>query len=186
MVLQLEKYEFLRKNIYYQFFRAIIFPFGFKLMSKLFQTKVDHKLIILGGYGGNLYHDNTRYLFEYLHYHTDYKVVWLSKSGKIVANLRAKGYNAIHALNISAIKLLRKARFIIITHGIYDILPIDFSPDTQIMLTWHGTPIKKVVLDEDLKFYVYSKWGRYFKLNLIIIRMNLRGVNLQTRTLLIS
>ena len=166
MVLQLEKYEFLRKSKYYQFFRDIIVPFGFKLISKVFRNKVDDKLIVLGGYGGNLYHDNTRYLFEYLHHHTDYKVVWLSKSRKIVSDLRVKGYNAVHTLNICAIKLLRKARFIIITHGIYDILPIEFSPDTQIMLTWHGTPIKKVILDEDLKFYVYSKWGRYFKLNL--------------------
>ncbi|MFX1459503.1 MAG: CDP-glycerol glycerophosphotransferase family protein [Promethearchaeota archaeon] len=166
MVLQLEKYSFLRNNKYYKFLRDIIIPFGFKLLSKLFSNKIDEKLIIMGGYGGNLYHDNTKYLFEYLNQHSDYKVVWVAKSRKLVKELRLKGYNAIHTLNIMAIKLLRKARFIFITHGIYDVLPIEFSPRSTTILTWHGTPIKKIIFDEDLEFLVYKKWGRYFKLKL--------------------
>jgi CDP-glycerol glycerophosphotransferase len=166
MSLQLERFAFLRNIKIYLFVRDILIPFGFKLISRLFRDKIDGKLIIMGGYGGNAYLDNTKYLFEYFNQLTDYKLYWVAKSRKLVKELRLKGYNAIHVLNILTIKLLRRARYIFITHGVYDLLPIEFSPKTTIILTWHGTPIKKVIFDEDLEFLVYKKWGRYFKLHL--------------------
>ncbi|MFX1588651.1 MAG: CDP-glycerol glycerophosphotransferase family protein, partial [Promethearchaeota archaeon] len=97
---------------------------------------------------------------------SDYKVVWVAKSRKLVKELKRKGYNAIHMLNFITIKWLRKAKFIFFTHGIYDVLPIEFSPKTTIVLTWHGTPIKKIIFDEDLEFLTYTKWGKYFRLKL--------------------
>jgi len=166
MKLQFEKYSFLRKSKFYLFFRDILFPFGLKLISKLFRDEIDEELIIMGGYGGNIYLDNTKYLFEYLNQISDYKVVWVAKSRKLIKELRRIGYNAIHMLNFMTIKWLRKAKFIFFTHGIYDILPIEFSPKTTIVLTWHGTPIKKIIFDEDLEFLAYSKWGKYFRLKL--------------------
>ncbi|MFX1355709.1 MAG: CDP-glycerol glycerophosphotransferase family protein [Promethearchaeota archaeon] len=166
MKLQLEKYSFVRKSKFYRFFRDIIFPFGLKIISKVFSDKIDEKLIIMGGYGGNIYLDNTKYLFEYLNQISDYKVVWVAKSRKLVKELKRKGYNAIHMLNFITIKWLRKAKFIFFTHGIYDVLPIEFSPKTTIVLTWHGTPIKKIIFDEDLEFLTYTKWGKYFRLKL--------------------
>ena len=145
MSLQLERFKFLRNSKIYLFIRDILTPFGFKLISRLFRDKIDDNLIIMGGYGGNTYLDNTKYLFDYFNQHTDYRLFWVAKSSKLVKELRLKGYNAIHALNILTIKLLRRARYIFITHGVYDLLPIEFSPKTTIILTWHGTPIKKTV-----------------------------------------
>jgi len=166
MNLQLERFSFIKNNNYYKFTRDILVPFGLKIISRLVRGKVDEYLIIMGAYGGNTYSDNTRTLFEFLNKHSNYKVVWIAKSKKLVKEIRKKGYNSIHSLNINAIRLLRKARFIFITHGIYDLLPIEISPDTTVILTWHGTPIKKIVLDETDKFYVYTKWGNIFKLKL--------------------
>ena len=166
MSLQLERFKFLRNSKIYLFTRDILIPFGFKLISRFFRDKIDDKLIIMGGYGGNTYLDNTKYLFDYFNQHTDYRLFWVAKSSKLVKELRVKGYNAIHALNFFTIKLLRRARYIFITHGVYDLLPIEFSAKTTIILTWHGTPIKKIIFDEDLEFLVYKKWGRYFKLRL--------------------
>ena len=166
MKLQFDKYSFLRNSKFYRFIRDIIFPFSLKLISKLFRDDIDEKLIIMGGYGGNIYLDNTKYLFEYLNQISDYKVVWVAKSSKIVNDLRQKGYNAIHMLNIITIKLLRKAKFIFFTHGIYDVLPIEFSPKTTIILTWHGTPIKKIIFDENLEFLAYTKWAQFLRLKL--------------------
>ena len=166
MKLQFDKYSFLRNSKFYRFIRDIIFPFSLKLISKLFRDDIDEKLIIMGGYGGNIYLDNTKYLFEYLNQISDYKVVWVAKSSKIINELRLKGYNAIHMLNIITIKLLRKAKFIFFTHGIYDVLPIEFSPKTTIILTWHGTPIKKIIFDEDLEFLAYTKWAQFLRLKL--------------------
>ncbi|MHA1671610.1 MAG: CDP-glycerol glycerophosphotransferase family protein, partial [Promethearchaeota archaeon] len=165
MNLQLEKFSFLKNSNYYKFTRDIIVPFGLKIISRLFRSKIDEDLIIMGAYGGNFYLGNTRTLFEFLNKHSNYRVVWITKSNNLVKKIRNKGFNAIHSLNINAIRLLRKAKFVFITHGIYDLLPIEISPGTTIIQTWHGTPIKKIVLDETIN-YVFKKWGNILKLKL--------------------
>jgi CDP-glycerol glycerophosphotransferase len=81
----------------------------------------------------------------------------------LLVELRNKGYNVVYALSLDAIKLLRKARFIFLTHGVYDVLPIDFSPKTEIIMTWHGTVIKDITEDFDAT-YSYKKWVRILKL----------------------
>ena len=166
MNLQLEKFSFIKNNHYYKFIRDIVIPFCFKIVSKMFSDDVDENLIIMGAYAGNKFMDNTRTLFEFLSNCSKYKVVWMAKSKKIVRNINSKGYNAVSALNFNAIRLLRKAKFIFITHGIYDLLPIEISPKTTVILTWHGTPIKKIALDQKDKYYLYTKWGSIFKLKL--------------------
>lgn len=166
MNLQLEKYSFLRKNRYYKFIRDIIVPFFFKLVSKCIPKKIDNNLIIIGAYAGNAYLDNAKYLFEYLNKYTNYKVIWIAKSRSLIEQLRKKGYSAFHALNFNSIRLLRKSKYVFITHGIYDLVPIEFSPESKVILTWHGTPLKRIVLDLDDEYYVYTKWGKFFKLKL--------------------
>jgi len=149
MNLQLERYSFLKKSNYYKVLRDIAIPFCFKFVSKVFRSKVDENLIIMGAYSGNSYMDNTKYLFEFLNKRSNYN--------------RNKGYNVVYALSLDAIKLLRKARFIFLTHGVYDVLPIDFSPKTEIIMTWHGTVIKDITEDFDAT-YSYKKWVRILKL----------------------
>jgi len=117
----------------------------------------------MGAYSGNSYMDNTKYLFEFLNKRSNYNVVWFTKSRGLLVELRNKGYNAVYALSLDAIKLLRKARFIFLTHGVYDVLPIDFSPKTEIIMTWHGTVIKDITEDFDAT-YSYKKWVRILKL----------------------
>ena len=165
MNLQLERFSFINNSNYYKFTRDILIPFGLKIISRLFRGNVDEDLIIMGAYGGNVYLGNTRTLFEFLNKHSNYRVVWITKSNKIVKELKKKGYNAIHSFNINAIRLLRKAKFVFITQGIYDLLPIEISPGTTVIQTWHGTPIKKIVLDETDN-YAYSKWSNILKLKL--------------------
>jgi len=166
MNLQIEKFSFIKYSKYYKFLRDIIIPFGLKIISRLIRGDVDEDLIIMGAYGGNMYFDNTRALFEFLSEHSNYRVVWMAKSKTLIKKLKKEGYNAIYSLNFNAIRLLRKAKFIFITHGIYDLLPIEISPNTTVILTWHGTPIKKIVLDQKDKYYLYTKWGHIFKLKL--------------------
>jgi len=163
MNLQLERYSFLKKSNYYKVLRDIVIPFCFKFISKVFRSKVDENLIILGAYSGNSYMDNTKYLFEFLNKRSNYNVVWFTKSRGLLVELRNKGYNVVYALSLDAIKLLRKARFIFLTHGVYDVLPIDFSSKTEIIMTWHGTVIKDITEDFDTT-YSYKKWVRILKL----------------------
>ncbi len=161
--LQLERYSFLKKSNYYKVLRDIVIPFCFKFISKVFRSKVDENLIIMGAYSGNSYMDNTKYLFEFLNKRSNYNVVWFTKSRGLLAELRNKGYTAVYALSLDALKLLRRARFIFLTHGVYDVLPIDFSSKTEIIMTWHGTVIKDITEDFDAT-YSYKKWVRILKL----------------------
>ena len=163
MNLQLERLSFLKNKNFYALLRDIFIPFCFKFISKLFRKKVDENLIIMGAYSGNSYLDNTKYLFEFLSKNSNCKVVWLTKSREILKNLRQKGYNAAYMFSLNAIRLLRRCRYIFLTHGIYDVLPIEFSPKTKIIMTWHGTVIKDIK-EECEKTYIYKKWVNILKL----------------------
>jgi CDP-glycerol glycerophosphotransferase len=163
MNLQLERYSFVKESNYYKILRDIVIPFCFKFISKVFRSKVDENLIIMGAYSGNSYMDNTKYLFEFLNKRSNYNVVWMTKSRGLLIELRNKGFNVVYAMSLDAIKLLRKAKFIFLTHGVYDVLPIDFSPKTEIIMTWHGTVIKDITEDFDAT-YSYKKWVRILKL----------------------
>jgi len=157
----LNKYDNFKQNKLYTITRKIIFPFILKVVSKLFQSKIDDKLIVMSAYGGYEYLDNTKYLFEFLNRYSDYKLVWITRSQEVLNKLRKKGYKAVYNYDLEAIRLLRTAKFIFITHGYVDILPIEFSPGTIVIFTWHGTPIKK--MDESP---IYDKWSDFFHLKL--------------------
>ena len=129
----------------------------------MFRSKIDDQLIVMGAYSGNSYLDNTKYLFEFLNNNSNNRVVWMTKSKGLLKELREKGFEAVYAMSLGAIKLLRKAKFIFLTHGVYDVLPIDFSTKTTIIMTWHGTVIKDITEDFDAT-YAYKKWVRYLKL----------------------
>ena len=161
--LQLERFPFMKNGTFYKVLRDIFLPFCFKLISKLFRSRIDDKLIIMGAYSGNSYLDNTKYLFEFLNKYSNNRVVWMTKSRGLLLELRNKGFEGVYALSLEAIKLLKKARCIFLTHGVYDVLPIDFSPCTTIVMTWHGTVIKDIVEDFDAT-YSYKKWVRYLRL----------------------
>jgi CDP-glycerol glycerophosphotransferase len=139
----LDRFPPLRQNKLYDAIQKIIAPLFFKLVSKLFSKEVDEKLIIMSSQGGTVFAGNARHLFEYIHYNTNYRCIWLCKTHDLVEQLRKKGYEAIYKFNIKAIKLLRRARFIFTTHGVFDVLPIEFSPNTTYIETWHGVQNKK-------------------------------------------
>lgn len=161
----LTKYDYLKYNRLYKFIRTIIFASFLKIISKLFKSDIDEKLIVMGAYGGVAYIDNTEYLFEFLNKNSDYKLVWIARSTEVLQTIRRKGYTAIYTYDLEAIRILRRAKFIFITHGYVDILPIEFSSDTCIILTWHGTPIK--IMNRNMeKSYTYSKWADIFHIKL--------------------
>ncbi|MEE9378570.1 MAG: CDP-glycerol glycerophosphotransferase family protein [Candidatus Lokiarchaeia archaeon] len=160
----IQRVSFIKKYRLYNFCKKIIFPFLIKNISKLFKDDIDEKLIIMGAYGGGAFIDNPRYLFEFLNKNSNYKLVWIAKLNEVSIELKEKGYYVASFYSLPTIKLLRKAKYIFLSHGVSDILPIEFSPKTSIIVTWHGTQIKKLVGSENL--YVYGKWGEIFRLKL--------------------
>ena len=116
--LQLERFPFMKNGKFYKVLRDIFLPFCFKLISNLFRSKIDDRLIIMGAYSGNSYMDNTKYLFEFLNNYSNNRVVWMTKSRGLLQELRNKGFEGVYALSLKAIKLLKKARYIFLTHGV--------------------------------------------------------------------
>lgn len=161
----IERFSFIRKFKIYEFVKDIGFPLIIKFLSKFYEEDIDDNLIIVGAYSGRLYIDNPKYLFEFLNKKSKNNVIWITKNKDVNSELEKKGFNVLPFYSIKTIKLLRQAKYIFLSHGRLDILPIKFSSSTTIILTWHGTPIKRINLNLE-KTYAYSKWNRIFKLKL--------------------
>jgi len=159
----IERFSFIRKSKIYEFVKDIGFPLIIKYLSKFFNEAIDDNLIILGAYTGRLYIDNPKYLFEFLNKQSKNQVIWITKNKDVTSGLKKKGFTVLPFYSIKTLKLLRKAKYIFLSHGRSDILPIKFSSRTTIILAWHGTPIKIINLNLE-NTYAYSKWNRIFKL----------------------
>ena len=122
-------------------------------ISKFFKAKVDDKLIVLGGAHGTAFMGNTKYLYKFLKKNTDYKLVWVYKSQELRKELEKQGIKSVYRYSLEAIKTLRRARAVFVTHGYSDILPVKFSPRTVVIETWHGADIK--IIDN------HPYWKRY-------------------------
>ncbi len=112
-------------------------------ISIFFGRRVDNKLIVLGAANGKAFIGNTKYIYEYLKKNTDYKLIWFSKSNSLSKELKERRISFIEGTNLKSIKILRKAKYIFVTHGLTDILPIRFSPQTIVVQTWHGVQNKR-------------------------------------------
>lgn len=155
-----------RTNFYY-FIQQIIISLFLKYFSKFLKDDIDEKLIVMSAIGGSAFIGNTKYLFEYIYKNTDYKLVWLAKSKDLIIELKKKGYNCVPKFSLKAIKLLKKAKFIFTTHGILDVLPIEFSKNTIYVETWHGVQNKRNLTEHGPVKYSNSKIARLLRLNII-------------------
>ena len=158
-------YISIKHTKFYMFINVILLSIIIKHFSRFFSNKIDEKLIVLGAYGGQAFIGNTKYLFKFLNEHTKYKIIWVTKAKYLYDKLNREGYNALYTYSLKTIRVLRKAKFVFLTHGFEDVLPIDFSPKTIVILTWHGTPIKKINVD-DRRLLMIKKWGIRFRLKL--------------------
>jgi len=135
------------------FFDLVIFHF-----SKLFRANVDDNLIIFGAANGKAFMGNPKYLYNFLRENTDYKLVWLSKSKELIRELRSQGVLCISNFSLEAIKLLRRARAVFVSHGWNDVLPVRLPPRTVAVQTWHGGFIKIKGKNPYFNRYINSKW----------------------------
>ena len=134
--------------------------------SKLFSAKVDDKLIIFGSVGGKAFIGNPKYIYQYLKENTDYKLIFFAQSKNVKNKLENEGIRAINRHSIKAIKILRKARAVFISHGYEDVLPIKFSPKSIVIYTGHGGGIKIKGKNPYHQKYIYSNWTKILRVKL--------------------
>jgi len=150
----------LRLNPHF-FFDLVIFHF-----SKLFKANVNDNLIVLGAANGKAFIGNPKYLYLFLKKNTNYKLLWFSKSKEQIKKLKQEGINCVYTYSIDAIRTLRKARAVFVSHGWGDILPIKFPPRTVVIQTWHGGFIKIKGKNPYVTSYINSKWTTLTRLKI--------------------
>lgn len=110
----------------------------------------DENLWVFGAWFGEKYADNSKYLFEYVNdKHPDIKAVWLTKSYDTLNLINKKGYEAYMMNSLRGYKLCFRASKGILSTGIYDLIPCACGR-MKIIQLWHGTPLKKIVFDEEV------------------------------------
>ncbi len=113
-------------------------------LSKLYCNRIIDNLFIFGSTNGNAFAGNSRVIFEYLCENMDYYCVWMTASRNVYDYLKKRNYNVLLSTDIfKAIKFLKSAKLIFITHGFGDISLIDFSIKTKLIFLAHGISFKK-------------------------------------------
>jgi CDP-glycerol glycerophosphotransferase (TagB/SpsB family) len=101
---------------------------------------------------GNVYgfKDNPRYLFEFINaQNPELECIWIVKSRKQLQKIPEQ-YNAQYAYSPLGIYYQLTAKIAVVTTGFGDLSRYILSKKTIIQL-WHGTPLKKILLDAELE-----------------------------------
>ena len=108
---------------------------------------INKKLWIFGAWGGNLYSDNTKCLFEYVSLNKkDTKCVWISRSDSAVEQARNAGFEAYKELSIKALWYAARAQAAFCTEHAEDVSRF-LNKKTKIISLWHGMGIKAVGIE---------------------------------------
>lgn len=115
---------------------------------------------IFGAWGGSNFSDNSKYIYIYIQEHQDnYKEVrsiWISKNNSVIRDLKIAGYEAYYYLSIKGLYYQLKAKVIFCTHHHnYDFLGGAVFRKSYICQLWHGTPLKKICLDDEVFYSNY-------------------------------
>ena len=112
----------------------------------------DRNLWIFGSMFGSGYADNSKYFFEYIcKNYPEIRAVWFSARVDVVAGLRKKGYEAYSFYEPRGVALAMHAGAAFFSHSsVRDIRPFVFTPSSVLVNLWHGIPLKKIALDDNV------------------------------------
>ncbi|NLH37831.1 MAG: hypothetical protein GX468_06850 [Thermotogaceae bacterium] len=116
------------------------------IVLNLFVRK-NSKVIIVGGWFGKRFADNSRYFFLYLNKHkAEYgltKVIWITRRDEIYSMLKKEGFDVAKAWSLKSIYYHLKAKYHVIDQSPEDINGY-FSLGSVRINLWHGFPLKKI------------------------------------------
>jgi len=108
----------------------------------------DKNLWVFGGWFGKKYCDNSKILFEYvLKNYTNKKVYWITSNDEVFFHLKKKNYPVLKKGSLKSIIVTLKAGFAFISSG-KDDLQKYFLNGCEIVQLWHGSPMKRIELDD--------------------------------------
>ncbi|MDT2634763.1 CDP-glycerol glycerophosphotransferase family protein [Enterococcus dongliensis] len=112
--------------------------------------KKEKNLVLFGAWMGQSFSDNSRFLFQFLHYQSDRNVVWVSRNKQIIAQLNELGYTAVYMHSLRSYYYHLKAGTHIVCNVPFrtkdfkgDILG-ELSLFAKKIQLWHGIPLKGI------------------------------------------
>lgn len=119
----------------------------------------DKNIILFGSGDGNLFNGNPKYLYLYLINNNikNFKPIWVTNNKEVFLNLNNKNMRVEIKKTFKGIWSILRAKYIVIDHIITDVgfMGMIFGRFNKIQ-TWHGTPFKKICLDEKNKLPTYN------------------------------
>jgi CDP-glycerol glycerophosphotransferase len=113
-------------------------------------------LWIFGAWFGKSYSDNSRALFEYVNVnHPEIKAVWLTRNSEVKKIIEKYNYRVFYTFSLAGIWNSLRAGAGIICTDIRD-LNIFTSGRLRLIHLWHGSPIKKIIFDDQRAFKIPS------------------------------
>ncbi len=105
---------------------------------------------IFGAWSGHSYTDNSKWLFEYIcQKEPQIRAIWLTREPSIVKEINEKGYEAYLASSFRGYWLSCRAGLAVACCGNLDVNRVGIGRAKKLQL-WHGSPMKKIGLDEKL------------------------------------
>lgn len=137
-----------------QIYRIIVLNFV-NILTTLIPK--DKKLIIFGGWNGEKFIDNSKYLFIYFLSKNDgFKKIWITKNRNLCINLNSEGYKTLYAYSIKGIIIQAQASVVVFNQSVEaDFISCLIKLNNLRIQLWHGTPIKKIGYSD--RYNIYTK-----------------------------
>lgn len=110
-------------------------------------TKKDRNTWVFGAWKGELFSDNTKYLYLYIREHyPQINACWITKEKNLAKEMREKGYQSFYFHSLKGIICSIRASVVFTTSGWGDVAEWAHPKAMHVSL-WHGTPLKKIGYD---------------------------------------
>ena len=108
----------------------------------------DRNLWAFGAWQGNLYGDNSKYLFEYVNRECpEVRAVWIAGEKSVAEKVKSAGFCCYHRFSLKGILTWLRAGVCFETEGNQDLTPAVGMGKQKIIQLWHGMGIKAVGLE---------------------------------------
>ena len=116
--------------------------------------KKDKNIVLFSSSGGRYFTGNAKSLFLYMKENTQLKCIWATSDRNLYLKLKEQYGGGSTGLfhTFDSLKLVLKAKTVVMTHGTSDMPYVYLGKKTNVIQTWHGTPVKKLgILDSSNK-----------------------------------
>lgn len=133
-------------------------------------------LWIFGAWFGDKYADNSKYLFEYVNKNNpEIRAIWVTNNEITYKLVKKEGYEVYYKDSLKGYLYSSFSRVGIISTGVNDIIPYT-TGRMKIVQLWHGTPLKKIMYDDNISANLNNK--NSFKQKIFLFKKGLDEKNI--------